>query len=370
MKEKYRIVIVRACARLEDDAFLVKLYPILSEFWAGIHFWAWKRTRHESSYEEHASVVRRVLLQGGGVSNRTLVIWYPLWMVAVFLRALVTQRTLFFCLDLDTAIPVAYASRLRSHEFIFINLDNTSKRYKWPKAIKRIIERLERYVARHAKIHLVPGKSRWELDHPNLRVVPNFPTTYSIAISNDIALARSYSPGDKLTIYFNGWLTSTRGADTLLKAMKACPYECVHVIVAGRIECTEIEELIKLPNVEYVGKLNSEEALALNFKVHLVYTFYDPAIEINRLAEPNKWGDCIATGTPFITNLEIESAKPFIDSNSCFSLNYEDWRSLANLFMSLNKDKRQWEAVKANMSRCAIRYWDNEMRQLISTELV
>ena len=78
-----------------------------------------------------------------------------------------------------------------------------------------------------------------------------------------------------------------------------------------------------MPNVTHYGELSQHEALALYRQADLACTFYDPAIQINRYAEPNKWWDCVFMGTPPVLNEGIATAKSLIESNACFVVVYD-----------------------------------------------
>lgn len=361
-----KLIIIGAVSEMADNIFLSKLAQLVEKTNLSIEFWGWERNPHSSrSSASKNNISRRVLLCGGGEANRKLILWYPLWMIRVFLATLFSREDVnYLCLNFDTAMPVATASLFRNRCFIFANRDNISKSYSWHILAKNIIEKLEHFTAKKAKIHLIPGESRWSVHDNNIRIVRNTPSFDTLKKAQEIAKKRSYFREKIFTVYVNGWLTRNRGIATLLKAVKECENQ-INLIVAGNPASDEAKELVSLKNVEAFGRISPEESLALYYKSHLAFTFYNPRIEINRLAEPNKWGDSIVTGTPFVTNSGIITANDFIQTDACFVVDYEDWRGLANLFDQLSTHRKKWQGVKKKLGTFEITCWDEAMHKII-----
>jgi len=361
-----KLIIIGAVSEMADNIFLSKLAQLVEKTNLSIEFWGWERNPHSSrSSASKNNISRRVLLRGGGEANRKLILWYPLWMIRVFLATLFSREDVnYLCLNFDTAMPVATASLFRNRCFIFANRDNISKSYSWHILAKNIIEKLEHFTAKKAKIHLIPGESRWSVHDNNIRIVRNTPSFDTLKKAQEIAKKRSYFREKIFTVYVNGWLTRNRGIATLLKAVKECENQ-INLIVAGNPASDEAKELVSLKNVEAFGRISPEESLALYYKSHLAFTFYNPRIEINRLAEPNKWGDSIVTGTPFVTNSGIITANDFIQTDACFVVDYEDWRGLANLFDQLSTHRKKWQGVKKKLGTFEIICWDEAMHKII-----
>jgi glycosyltransferase involved in cell wall biosynthesis len=361
-----KLIIIGPVSEMSDNIFLSKLAQLVKNMSLSIEFWGWERkpASHQCN-DSQDNISKRVLLRGGGEANRKLIIWYPLWMIKVFLTTLFLKEDAnYLCFNFNTALPVATASFFKNKCFLFANRDNISKSYNWHKSIKVILEYLENFTAKRAKIHLIPGESRWSGKEDNIRVVRNTPSFDTVSKAKQIAKERDYQRGEKFTIYVNGWLTRTRGIVTLLNAVKECR-NTINLLVAGVPNCDEAKELINLENVELFGRISPEEALALYYKSHLAFTFYDPKIEINRCAEPNKWGDSIVTGTPFVTNSGIITAQEFINKNACFMVDYEDWQGLANLFNKLSINRDDWREVQSNLEAFEVICWDKAMQKIL-----
>jgi glycosyltransferase involved in cell wall biosynthesis len=361
-----KLIIIGPVSEMSENIFLLKLAHSIKNMSLSIEFWGWERNPSSSrSRESQDNISTRILLRGGGEANRKLILWYPLWMIKIFLATFFYKEDAnYLCFNFDSAIPVATVSIFKNRCFLLANRDNLSKSYNWPSWIKSKLEHLEKFSARRAKIHLIPGQSRWSDKDTNIRVVRNTPSFDTVTKAKQIAEERDYQRGEKFTVYVNGWLAQSRGIATLLKAVEACQAD-INVLVAGVPNCDEAKELIRLENVEFLGRISNEEALALYYKSHLSFTFYDPRIEINRFAEPNKWGDSIVSATPFVTNSGINTADEFIKRKACFVVDYDNWMGLAKLFNQLNADRKAWKKVQNNLKLFEVLCWDKAMQKII-----
>jgi len=87
----------------------------------------------------------------------------------------------------------------------------------------------------------------------------------------------------------------------------------MHFLMAGYVFDEDIEQSIQeLSNVTFLGRVAYNEALLLPFRADVMFTFYDPSSEINRLAASNKWFDAMMAGRPILVNSELSKA-PWIE---------------------------------------------------------
>jgi len=138
------------------------------------------------------------------------------------------------------------------------------------------------------------------------------------------------------------------------------------VLVAGTPLCEAAERLIAHPSVEYVGSVDNREALALYFRSTVALTLYDPGIQVNTVAEPNKWGDCVVTGTPFIVNNGVITAKDFESMKACFVCEYGDPQSLKHLLESLGADPDKIRTAGEQIGSVPYLPWDDQMRAVLA----
>lgn len=326
-----------------------------------VEFWGWVRGGEQT--EPIPDLQVRILHRGGGYGGMAMLKHYPVWMFKLWWNYLWrTGGRPLYCLSFDTAVSAAFALR---RGYLFDEADNFSMLSKWPGWMRKVFEICEGIAARRSKIHLLPSKFRTKQVRANDRFLPNMPTRAAVEAARSMASDRGYEPGPVLTVLVTGRLVADRGLAPILGAYRKLGPGVLHLLIAGRTFAKEAEDLIAEPGVEYLGVVTNEEALALNYRAHLTLTYYDPALEINRVAEPNKWGDCIATNTPFIVNTEVITAKEFVDAGACFTAPYHDVDALAQLLGRLAKDRSELTAVKERLANFSASAWDDGMRTII-----
>ena len=94
--------------------------------------------------------------------------------------------------------------------------------------------------------------------------------------------------------------------------------------------------------------------------------FYDPALEINRLAEPNKWFDCAALEIPFFTNPGLFTSAPFEQRQACFLADYGDGAQLARELLRIDADRSLLETRRQGLRQMRYEAWDTAMARVIA----
>lgn len=355
------VIVIAPVKGPEERVRMRKLVQLLQEIGHPVEFWGWERGGEKSEAPPGLDV--RILHRGGGYGGKAMLKHYPVWMAKVWWNLIRRAKGRpLYCLSFDTAVPAAFAFQKR---FLFDEADNFSMLSNWPKWMRKIFEICENFAAKRCKIHLLPSKFRTKVVRENDRFLPNMPTRAAVEQAKAMATERGYTPGPVLTVLVTGRLVSDRGIGPILGAYRKLGPEKVRLLVAGRTFAAEAEALINESGVEYLGVVTNEEALALNYRAHLTLTYYDPAIEINRVAEPNKWGDCIVTNTPFIVNSEVITAKEYMDAGACFHVPYNDIDALAALLERLSADRTELNAVKERLANFSAAAWDDGMRKII-----
>jgi len=320
-------------------------------------------------------------LPGKALGKRSRGLGMLLWMAGLFFSVLVSRRgfraKLFISVGLDSALPLYIVSFFRRDiRYVFDNPDNFSKSYNLPHFFVRFMDRLEERVSSRSVAYIVPGSGRvGEHGHRNLWVVPNMPTREAAGDARRIAEKNGYlegaTSGRDLVVYVNGWLTEGRGMKTLVRLARYLHQEEAKVTfqVAGRAGCDTAEEFLALPNVEYFGLLTNEESLALYWRCHYAFTFYDPGLPINRVAEPNKWGDCRATHTPFLTNRGIRTSEWYVKNGVCQVFSYEGYRDIGRFLMGESQGFERYRRMRSRWEQIGPAYWDDYMNTLLDDVL-
>ncbi len=314
------------------------------------------RDRSEEAFAREATqgVTNRIILQGGGYGGSRTRLYYPLWMLAVFCQALrLPKGGTWYCLGFESAFPALIVSKWKRAKLIFDDADRFSMIVRLPRPLQKLLVSAERWASRHADVHIVPGYSRYEWHGANMRLLRNSPTMQQFLTAQEISAGFDTGTNSQgFTIYVNGWVGETRGAPVFLAAMKqlASQRPDAKLLVIGRGDKGAFGELITLSNVEYHTEVPQETALAYYYASDLVLTYYDPAIDINRHAESNKWGDCAFCGVPFVVNSEVETASSFVAAGAAFAVPYHDIEGLVELVTHCMDNPQQLRQSQAALT--------------------
>ncbi|MCX7799467.1 MAG: hypothetical protein N2109_03900 [Fimbriimonadales bacterium] len=197
--------------------------------------------------------------------------------------------------------------------------------------------------------------------------MPNYPLSSDLKEAEAIALARGYRREPPFTLYVNGWLAPTRGLEALAGALRVYQGQPFRVLMAGRIDPSvpQAARLLEHPFVEHLDELTPAESLALYHRSHACLTFYDPSVAINRLAESNKWGDCVLTGCAILVNEEVATARPYLEAGGAAAVPYGEPGALAALLARWSSDPCEPAAMGKRLSRLPFRPWDEAMADTV-----
>lgn len=348
---------------------LAKMVPLFLQHGYSLNLYGWERQVGELGELKwnDSRVCETAILKGGGYVSSLARLMYPIWMAAVFFKVLfLGRKKVLFCLGWETAFPAVMASLLTGSKVIFDDADRFSMIVNLPDPFDKAIRWLERWTSRRSFLHLIPGWARYDWYDNNMFVLRNSPS------SADFSRAKSsgfLKDSESLKVYINGWVGDTRGAPIFLKALNMLSnYEDKIVFhIAGRVDSAEGELLVRHDSSIFYGEIPQFEALAIYASSDVVLTFYDPAIEINRQAESNKWGDCVFFGTPFIVNSEVATAKTFTSSGGAWEVEYSDVNGLVNLLVYLCRNRAALKAASKAMAAHIDNYpiFDTQISKII-----
>ncbi|MGO1070486.1 hypothetical protein [Lysobacter sp. CA199] len=344
------------------NPYLSKLSKVLDSASVPYEFWIWSRDKQAQALPK-VKVLLSFGSWGGGAVNA---LGYAVWVAWLTLRVFAQPRAgVYFCSRLDAALPCAIVASVRRCQYVFLDRDKLSKSYAWPTSVKRAIEAIERFVGRRAALHVVPGDSRaTDNDSDNIRVVRNTPHTEVIERARQLAAAMP-ARQDKLRVLISGLISPERGARMMREAVQATGGR-IEFVGAGRLLGEDAQRLAEGMGANYRGIVSNEDALALLLSADLVLAFYDPALEINRLAEPNKWFDCAALQIPFFTNPGLLTSAPFEQHQACFMCDYGDGEQLARQLLRIAEDRSLLEHRRAGLRQLRYEAWDTAMARVIA----
>ncbi len=353
--------------------YLKKLLALLSRRSDRIEYICWQRGARDVRSQEEDSVASKVMLTTGRVGSRASLFYYYVRWFFILLRMFFKNRrskSIFFVSRIDAALPAALINVFTRGRVRYIYLDRDSSALTYGNNfIKLGLSYLEKLVSKRALAHFVPGHSRTinlgsYMD--KVFVVENTPTTHFLHSSNKLANKwRDLLDNNKRVVYVNGWLADGRGVSFIIKALDLIDFSKVQLVVAGHyVDDSDGAKLAQDSRVMYVGSLPADEAFAITTLSDIVLAFYNPSIEINRRAEPNKWFDCYFAKTPFLTNFGLATATKFVNTGFADRIEYGDSESLAEYLNSLvDKTNRKFSDIPK------IECWDVKFEKALNNIL-
>jgi len=292
---------------------------------------------------------------------------YALWMSGLFFRLFFRRKTTpIFVSGFESAIVVYFVSLLRGGTYIFDNPDNFYQSKNLPNGLKKMIFNIERKIIKRAQITIVPDEMRiigYNLPRKYFLTIRNFPSKSDVEKS-----LKNTTPKDKkLVIYMNGWLVPTRGLQMISEFIKKLqPNLDLKIKIAGKKE--GLDEILKSPYVEYLGIVDAMTSLGNYHNSDIILTFYDPSIEINRNASPNKWGDALVTETIPILNNGIETTAMYFPKGGYFAIDYNDSESLYKLIMDIYENEEILANKRTELKENPIYFWEDQMQKILNKD--
>jgi glycosyltransferase involved in cell wall biosynthesis len=358
--------IICSAGYMEERVRLNKLKEVLLSKQIKFFYLGWLRGKKYKKKDIEYNA--KHLWIGGGYANKALLLHYPLWIVSVFFNALrLTKKDVVYAVGFDVAFPVYLAAKIKRFKYIFDNPDNFSLTYNLKNKKKELIDKLEEIIAKNAVFHILPSEIRFPPKFGNEIYIPNFPLESEYIKAKKIFNNEFKASFDvekikndkRFKIYINGRITPQRGSKWISKVISKLDEKLFLIIIAGDINCDQLKKVVKnKSNVMVLNRLPNYEALSIYLMIDIVFAFYDPAIPINKKAEPNKWWDCVKCKVPFISNNEIETLKPFREKKACFEVPYNDVERLLNLLVELQKDRKKLNEVKENLEKLNVKDWE------------
>jgi len=366
MLPKNEIILIFPLSTLSKRTRLTKIARIATDLGLQISTWSWERVPGEGNQELNIQFNERcALMTGGGYALGKKKILYMKWMWVVFARLLRFRPTgPIYCLGFETAFPAWLASKIIRLQYIFDDADRFSLLIRFPFIFNKLVQFFERKTSEGSIVNIIPGYERYEFRNSKQRILKNHPDAKTLSLSKTISVER---PVADLVIYVNGWMGETRGMPIINKlAQRLNGIDNICFIAAGRVDGESAKSFINQPNVSYKGEISNAEALSLYQIVDLVFTYYDPVVEINRFAESNKWGDCLAFAVPPIVNMEVVTAEYLRNKSACLSIAYHDVDGLELEIKNFALHPQSLDILKKNINSLTshIEYFDNGVKNI------
>jgi hypothetical protein len=289
---------------------------------------------------------------------------YLKWCYQVFFLILKRkENAVVWATAFDGAFPVFLASWFKKVTYIYDNADNFHQSVHLPLIFKKIVRKIDNWMIKRSVVTLIPNGVR-ALDYAKgcqFQILKNFPsqTDYKSALTIDAPKKKAF------VIYINGWLMPVRGLKMIEEFVTFLPSELdLEIKVAGKN--SNLTSILQSSYVRYLGEISSIHSLAHYRSADVVLTFYDPQLEINRIATPNKWGDCLVTNTVPIINEEVLTINDYFPFGGYVAIKYGDSKALLNAVMNLYENpsflKKKKEELQLNPSF----FWETQLDDITS----
>ena len=362
------IKIVAPLSSLSERTRLYKLTLFLHDGlgYKDITHVGWERIpgeREEKRFD--FNIHKKIILNGGGYGSGKVKWLYFMWMIKTFFYCFkFGKKDIVWALGFESAFPVMLVSKIKGFKVVFDDADRFSMIYKFPSIIDKILKFLEKKTSRNVAYHVVPGDARYQFKSKKFYVLKNTPSESQIEKAKQIS--ENLEKPASFVININGWLGSGRGMKEALTLVNRLENEDLKILLIGKLDCEAAEKLAEHKNVIYKGKLSNAETLANYFLSDLVFTYYDPKLEINQYAESNKWGDAIKTNIGIIVNEEVKSAKFIKENNLGIIVPYNDTEALINEIQALLADDAKLATLKSNSEQYSyiMPYYEDQLKEL------
>lgn len=256
-----------------------------------LSIWSWRRRRDILSCDPRESYI----LTGGGYGGWGLIFYYPIWVLIIFFRTLFvgnSRENMFFVIDFDSALPVWLASLINKNiAYCYDIHDDFELRYNFPRFVSFLVREVDYLIKNRARLIIHVDESRIRPRDKNFIVIRNAPPDYK---------GVRFPKSDKKTFAVTGLIAKTRGIDSILQFAIDNPH--CNFLCAGELLDDSARYFSTLSNVNYLGVLNQEVLFNKIESVDFIFSLYDPALEINRVAASNKLYDAIMLGIPVVVN--------------------------------------------------------------------
>jgi glycosyltransferase involved in cell wall biosynthesis len=93
--------------------------------------------------------------------------------------------------------------------------------------------------------------------------------------------------------------------------------------------------------VDFRGQLSQHEVLELCHSADLIFSFYDPAYEINLKASSTKWFDAMMVGKPILLNCEVMKASWVEQEDIGYLCPYGNKYALVDILRKIKNNKEE-----------------------------
>lgn len=267
----------------------------------------------------------------------SLVLYLLFWWAYEFYFLLTRNYDVYHACCLDALIPAILVKIFKRNVLIYDIFDFYAETFptSFPRTVINCISDFERFCIRFADAVIIVDECRFTqikgAKIKKLIVIMNCPIN---ATYKEISPLRN----EPFVVFYGGTLLVTNGLCKLIDSVKHVSEVRLVLAGAGPDE-KEIRDLMQsVPSSSFLGWINHDEYIRQMLKASVVFSFYDPIIPNNRLANSTKVFEAMMCAKPVIVNKETSLASIIIDSNCGIVVPYNDGPALVNAISHLQKN--------------------------------
>ncbi len=340
MKNKTKILLLRATPVNPDPRVERTVLMLEDDFDITILSWDRNCNLPKKDRLHHAKIIR---FQGIKIKALKKVN-FLLWHLFVVQYILFHRFKVVHACDFDTYFPAFFPAKLTGKKIIYDIFDNYVDMLFIHPAIKKIVGKLDVFLTKRANMVLLPDENRLQVVgklNKNIRIIYNSPPD----ILQTLQKTYPQEPDkNKITICYLG-LLDNRQRDLMPFIDIISKSDRLEFYLAGRGKDEKtIENAAKqYDNIRFFGNVSYSEALKLEYMSDAILAVYDPAIQNNILASPNKLFEAMMLGKPTIINEEVQAASLIQKFDIGYTYAFGNYKSLSRLFAMIENNP---EALK------------------------
>lgn len=265
-----------------------------------------------------------------------LVLYLFIWWAYELYFLLTRDYNVYHACCLDTLIPAIFAKIFKRGILIYDIFDFYAENLpiSFPKNIINYISNFERFCIRFADAVIIVDESRViQIKGAKIKklvIIMNCPVDTNYSISD--------FKNEPFVVFYGGTLIKTNGLCKLIDSVKHV--SGVKLVLAGvGPDEKMIKDLVRNEvNASFLGWINYDEYIKQMLNASAVFSFYDPIIPNNKLANSTKAFEAMMCAKPVIVNRETSLASIIINSNCGVAVPYNNDSALINAISHLQKN--------------------------------
>jgi glycosyltransferase involved in cell wall biosynthesis len=234
----------------------------------------------------------------------SMIFYFSLFWTWIFVKLIIYRPKVVHAFDLDTVIPCYIYKKLFGKRLIFDIVDRYAMNA-IPVKFRQIysfVHRLEDSFAQKADLLITIGDKMLnsiKSKPDQSMVILNCPDDYDIWKKPKIEKAIFE------VVYTDRVITRIRGVSDMVAAVR--DLDNTRLVIAGNfIDQKHFDEIVKKPNVKYVGILKPVDALDLEAASDAMIALYDPENPQTNICTPTKFFESMMLRLPIITNIRSD----------------------------------------------------------------